>query len=43
MGKGAIFLKKICMENQKREGRRNAKVIGRCDVTISYNGNYHCF
>ena len=31
--------KKICLGNQKREGRRNAKVIGRCDVTISYDGN----
>ena len=31
--------KKICLGNQKREGRRNAKFIGRCDVTISYDGN----
>ena len=33
------FLKEIGIENQKRQGRRNAKVIGRCDVTISYDGN----
>ena len=36
---GGNFLKKICMGNQKREGRRNTKVIERYDVTVSYNSN----
>ena len=39
LGRGNNFLKKICMGNQKREDRRNAKFIGRSDATVSYDGN----
>ena len=40
LGRGSNF-KKICMGNQKRKGRRNAKVVGRFFhfLTISYDGN----
>ena len=39
LSRASSFFKNICMGNQNREGRRNAKAIGRCDVTIIYDGN----
>ena len=39
LSRASSFFKKLCMGNQNREGRRNAKAIGRCDVTITYDGN----
>ena len=45
MGSGSNSLKKYVWETkrEKKEEIQRSQVIGRCDVTISYGGNQHCF